>query len=110
MLAVGAVAHALRAELVVGALALGCLDSGQRQGLRALWHSDTSTQLVLAALFAWTASARRPPITRGAVAVLALVPLLTAAALYVELGAYEGGHSLMLAAALALLAVRRPRA
>jgi hypothetical protein len=100
LLAFGGVMHALAFPLADEAAA--SLPAFFAGSLRLLWLADSAVMLTLAMAFALSAL-RAGAASRLMIAVLSVIPLATAALVYVFLGAFFAGHLLAASGALALL-------
>ncbi len=101
LLAFGGITHATafpRAEEAAGALAPFFAGS-----FKLLWLADSAMLLLLSLTFA-TIALKPEQASRFVIAVLACMPLATAALLYTFLGAFFAGHLLAAAGALAMFA------
>lgn len=98
-LGIGAWMHSARTGAVFNMLANAGLQDFEHAGFRALWHSDTCTQVILAIICGWL-SYRPASASRAIVLLLSLLPFSTAIALYSQLGYYSGAHTLMVSTLL----------
>jgi hypothetical protein len=98
LLAVGALMHASAFNKISSAIAGSNLQSFAANSLKILWLADSTTSLLLAAVFGLIA-ARPSAATRWVIVPLALIPAATAGLIYTFMGGFIGGH-IMLAAAI----------
>jgi hypothetical protein len=101
ILAAGGVVHGLSYTKASDLVAQSNLKPLLAAIFNALWLTDSATAFVMALVFA-TLAAQPGWATRPFVAILALVPLASAAVIYATIGAFIGGH-VMLAAGVAAL-------
>ena len=103
LLAFGAFAHAKAFRSAASVIRTAQLPSIYGSDFKALWLSDSTTLLTVAALFA--AVALRPSIaSRTLVFMIALIPAATAIFIYIFVGAFYAGHLLLGTAVAAVLA------
>ena len=103
LLVVGAVMHALAFPRAVAAIGASNLPLVFGNILKVFWLADSSTMLLLAALFSFIAvkpSAAKPAI----VALIAAIPAALAVLIYIFMGSFFAGHILVVVALAALLA------
>ena len=107
LLAFGGVTHARAFGKAAGAVAASNLDPFFGRALKALWLMDSAGMFVLAAVC--VALAIRPAAAPSLVLVLlALIPLSTAALLYMFIGNFPPAHMLTIAAvSMAVASVTR---
>ena len=97
----GAIVHALGFPSVVPAFDASSMSASLIQVCKALWLANSSSLVVIAALCAYIAV--RPSSAKPAlIGILALAPLMSAALIYIYLGAFFAGHLMLLASALTL--------
>jgi hypothetical protein len=99
VLAIGAVMHASAFNKISSTVASSDLQSFAANSLKVLWLADSTTSLILAAVFGFIA-ARPLAATRWIIVFLSLIPAATAILIYAFIGNFVGGH-IMLAAAVA---------
>jgi hypothetical protein len=103
LLAAGGIFHATSFERTFAVIAASGLPSFLGNGCKTLWAADSSTLLILAAVFGLIA-AQPSAATRPIVLLLALMPAALAILLYIFIGSFYGGHMLLAAAAAAFFA------
>ena len=100
---VGGLLHASAFRKALAAFASSNLHAFFGNSSKALWLSDSSTLIILGAIFGLIAI--RPAVATGPVVMLlSLIPAATAILIYVFVGPFFAGHLLMTIAAAALVA------
>ena len=102
LLAVGALMHASAFKKILTAIADSNLAPFAANSLKVLWLGDSTTLLVLAAVFAFIA-ARPSAAIRWIIVILSLIPAATAILIYVFIGSFIGGHMLLATAIAAFV-------
>jgi hypothetical protein len=103
LLFLGGLLHASAFNKVLSALASASeLQPFAANSLKILWLGDSATSIALAAVFGFIA-ARPSAATKWVVIILALIPAVTAALIYLFIGSFIGGHILIISAALAVV-------
>jgi hypothetical protein len=103
LLVVGAVVHALAFPRAVAAIGASNLPAFYGNILKVFWLADSSTMLLLAAMFSFLAvkpSAASPAM----VALMAAIPAALAVLIYIFMGGFFAGHILVVVALAAFLA------
>ncbi len=103
VLVFGGVAHAAAFRRALATIAVSNLPPFIANSFKALWLGDSTTCLILAAVFG-SIAARPSVATAGVVVLLALVPAAIAVLIYVFLGSFYAGHVMLAAAAAVFLA------
>jgi hypothetical protein len=102
LLALGALMHASAFNKIASAIADSNLVPFAANSLKILWLADSTTSLLLAAVFGLIA-ARPSAATRWVIVLLALIPASTAGLIYTFLGGFIGGHIMLTAAVAAFM-------
>jgi hypothetical protein len=103
VLALAAVVHAAAFNRALAAVGKSNLAPFFGTCLESLWLADSTTCLLLSAIFGLIAA--RPSVaTRSVVLLLALIPTATAILIYTFLGPFFAGHFLLLPAVAAFVA------
>jgi hypothetical protein len=100
---VGGLMHASAFRKALAAFASSNLQAFFGNSSKALWLGDSSTLIILGAIFGLI-SIRPAAATGPVIVLLALIPAATAILIYVFVGAFFAGHLLMIIAAAALVA------
>jgi hypothetical protein len=102
LLAIGAWIHTSAFGKVSAAVAKSDIDAFVGKGLKVLWLQDSTIAIVLAIVFA-TVAIRPFAASKTVIALLGLVPVITAVLAYHFIGNFVGGHIFLTAGIAAIL-------
>src|SRR5919198_6551488 len=102
LLVIGATIHTAAFGKVSAAVATSDLVAFFGKGLKVLWLQDSTIAIVLAIIFA-TVAIRPRAASKAVIALLGLVPAVTATLVYLFIGNFIGGHIFLAAGVAAIL-------